>query len=105
MSKPGETDDGSTPHADGSSPPRDRKDTPVISVGGPEGAANRIAQLARTTRRTVEMCERAERLVRSGGFDPAARGFLIELADHFENDMTAWSAGTGRVLRRLADLG
>jgi hypothetical protein len=104
MSKPGENDDGPAPNADGSSPARDRKNTPVISVGGPEGAANRIAQLGRTARRTVEMCERVERLVRSGGFDAAARGFLIELADHFDN-ISGWAAGTGRILRRLADLG
>src|SRR6185312_14330045 len=84
--------------------PRARKDTP-ISVGGPEGAANRIAQLQRTLRRTLGLADEVERLVRSRGFDPRSRAALVELADHFEEDLTAIAASKGRTLRRLADLG
>jgi hypothetical protein len=84
---------------------RTRKDTPIVSIGGPEGAANRIAQLRRTLGRTGDLCEQVERLVRSRGFDPQARAALIELADHFEQNLTTIAAGTGRVLRRLAELG
>jgi len=80
------------------------EDTPIISVGGPDGAANRIAQLRVTLERTCGLCKQVERLVRARGFDPGARAALAELADHFDGTLASIAAGTGRVLRRLANL-
>ena len=104
MKNPGENDDERARYENGSKAPRERKNTPLIFVGGPAAAADRLSQLQRTLGRLVDTCGSAERLVRSGGFTPEARAFLIELADHFENDLPSISAGTGRTLRRLADL-
>jgi hypothetical protein len=81
-----------------------REDTPIISVGGPDGAANRIAQLRVTLERTCGLCDQVERLVRARGFDPQARAALSELADYFDGNLAMIAAGTGRVLRRLANL-
>ena|SRR6185312_15786002 len=101
---PGDSDE---PKTNGTSDEhaRARKNTPIISVGGPDGAANRIAQLCVNLRRTLAVCERVERLVREHGFNPEARAALAELAEHFEEKLPPMSAGTGRVLRRLAELG
>jgi len=93
------------PNANGLGAPRDRKNTPIISVGGPSGAADQLARLQRTLRRIVDVSGEAERLVRSSGFTPEARAFLGEIAEHFEDELPAISAGIGRTLRRIADLG
>ncbi len=103
--KTGDNDDERSPNADGSNAPRDRKNTPIISVGGPNGAADQLARLQRTLQRIVDVSGEAERLVRAAGFTPEARAFLSEIAEHFEDELPAISAGIGRTLRRIADLG
>lgn len=84
---------------------RARKDTPIISVGGPGAAADRIAGLQRSMRRALGLVDEVERLVRARGFDPQSRAALTELAEYFDDELPRWAASTGRVLRRLADLG
>jgi len=93
------------PKTNGVADERARKDTPIVSVGGPVAAADRIAGLQRSMRRALGLIDEVERLVRARGFDPQSRAALSELAEYFDDELPTWAASTGRVLRRLADLG
>jgi len=81
---------------------RDRKTTPAFGLPTPEATIERIGKLIRTLERTVDLCRRVEQLVREGGFDARSRAFLMEVGEHFEEQLPPVSIGTGRVLKRLA---
>jgi hypothetical protein len=96
------SEDESKKNGHGSPSARARRVTPVVGLPTPEAAARLIAHLADGLRRSIDICDQVERLVREGGFDTRARAFMIEAADAFDVELASVASGTGRALRRLA---